>query len=536
MATLIPVLTGTPGQPPSYNVGMAETFSWIPVDNDVNRPLFARAGYITNLKDITISLSASEVTIGGVEITDGSNHAIKATVSSSGTGTNSLNVVNTAPVALKDATGNNVSVVPATSSLNVNVTNPIVATVAGSGIPVSFAHTTNFDAFGRLRTSNPLTLFDSSHRYQDNSLWNSLTAVGGSCVFNQNQGLVDLTVNSLSGSCVARETTKVFSYQAGKSMLVMNTFVMAPSANNLQQRVGYFGQNNGIYLQLDGSTLSFVERTGVNGGTAQTVVPMSAWNGDQLNGQGPSKQTLDITKAQIFWMDIEWLGVGTVRTGFVINGEFVLCHSFHHANLINSTYITTACLPLRYEITNLGATGGSHTLKQICSTVISEGGYELRGTQQAAGTLITAPKDLPTAGTLYPVVSIRLKSARPDAIVIVSALSVLGITNNVNYNWKLVAGGTTSGGSGWTSAGANSSVEYRLDATSITGGRILANGFTQGSNQGSSSVDILRDALFRFQLERDSFGGTMHEMTLVVAAGTDGADVLGSLDWEEISR
>ena len=27
--TLTPIITGTPGQPPSYNVGMAETFSWI---------------------------------------------------------------------------------------------------------------------------------------------------------------------------------------------------------------------------------------------------------------------------------------------------------------------------------------------------------------------------------------------------------------------------------------------------------------------------------------------------------------------------
>ena len=78
--TLVPILTGTPGQPPSYNVGMAETFSWVPVDNDRNRPLFARAGYITNLKDISISLSASNINIGGVEIKDGANPSIAATV------------------------------------------------------------------------------------------------------------------------------------------------------------------------------------------------------------------------------------------------------------------------------------------------------------------------------------------------------------------------------------------------------------------------------------------------------------------------
>ena len=49
MATLTPIITGTPGQPPTYNTGMAETFSWIPVNNDANRPLFAKATYEVNI-------------------------------------------------------------------------------------------------------------------------------------------------------------------------------------------------------------------------------------------------------------------------------------------------------------------------------------------------------------------------------------------------------------------------------------------------------------------------------------------------------
>ena len=103
------------------------------------------------------------------------------------------------------------------------------------------------DAFGRLRVSSPLTLFDSSHRYRDNGLWNTATASGGAAVFSTNEGLVNLNVNTTSGSEVIRETSKVFSYQPGKSLLVLNTFVMAPAQDNLTQKVGYFGTNNGIY-------------------------------------------------------------------------------------------------------------------------------------------------------------------------------------------------------------------------------------------------------------------------------------------------
>ena len=402
------------------------------------------------------------------------------------------------------------------------------------------ASSTAFDAFGRMRTSSPLTLFDSSHRFADNNLWSTASGVNGSGVFNSGQGLVELNVTNASGSFVTRETTKVFAYQPGKSLLTLNTFVMSPAKTGLRQRVGYFGADNGMYLELDGSTLSFVERSLVNGTPiTETRVSQANWNGDKLNGTGASGITLDITKAQILWMDFEWLGVGSVRTGFVINGKFILCHTFHHANIIDSTYITTACLPLRYEIANTAATSGSSTLKQICSSVISEGGYELRGLQQAVGTAITAPKTLTSAGTYYPVVSIRLKASpnRLDAIVIVTALSMMPVSTG-NFSWRVIANGTTGGGGAWQDAGIDSAVEYKLDGTSITGGRILAQGYlTANSTYGNSSItNILKEALFKFQLERNGLTNTPYEITLALAASTAGESIHASMDWEEINR
>ena len=396
------------------------------------------------------------------------------------------------------------------------------------------------DAFGRLRVSNPLTLFDSSHRYNDNNLWSTSTASGGSAVFDANQGLVNLNVTTTSGSKVYRETTKVFSYQPGKSLLVMTTFVFNPAQANLRQRVGYYGAANGLYLELDGAggnVLAFVERSSVSGVLAETKVVQSAWNYDKMDGTGPSGMTLDITKAQILWMDIEWLGLGTVRLGFVIDGKFILCHQFQHANLITSTYITTASLPLRYEIENTGATASNSTLKQICSTVLSEGGYELRGLQQGIGVPITTPTNLTTSGTYYPIISLRLKTSpdRLDAVVILTAISLMGITNNADYNWRVVASGTTTGGT-WTSAGTNSAVEYNITGTSFTDGRILAQGFASASNQAVTSVDILKEALFKFQLERDSFTSTPFELTIVAASSATNTDIYAAADWEEISR
>lgn len=415
-----------------------------------------------------------------------------------------------------------------------NILGQLVATM--ETLPVEITGT-NLDAFGRLRVSNPLTLFDSSHRYSDNNLWaNSITGTAAA-TFSTDEGLMNLTVGTASGDQIIRETIKVFSYQPGKSLLVMSTFVMGDPKAGLRQRVGYYGAANGIYFERDGSTNYMVERSSVTGVLTNTRVAQANWNQDPLDGTGPSGLTLDSSKAQILYMDVEWLGLGTVRTGFIINGAFVPAHNFDHANLVTTTYITTASLPLRYEMTNTAATASASTLKQVCSTVISEGGYELRGAQLSAGNLITAPTTLTTAGTFYPVVSIRLKTTRLDAIVILTAISILGITNNANYKWEVVMQGTTTGGT-WVSAGTNSGVEYNLTGTSFssTGGRILATGFFQGSNQGSNSVDILKEALFASQLERDPFTATAYELTLACTAAANGNQVLGSVDWEEISR
>jgi hypothetical protein len=402
------------------------------------------------------------------------------------------------------------------------------------------------DAFGRARMSVPLTLFDSSHRYKDNGLWNTSNTAGTTYAFSANQGLVNLNLPTTANAEIVRETTKVFSYQPGKSLFILNTVVPATPKANLRQRVGYFGANNGMYLEIDGTDVYFVERSSVSGSIVETRVAQADWSNDTLQGssvnvpgQGigpcPSGILLDPSKAQIFWMDIEWLGLGSVRMGFVIDGKIIHCHTFNHANKITSTYITTASLPLRYEIKNTGTTASSSTMAQVCSSVISEGGYELRGLQQSAGHAIGSPRSLTTASTSYPVLSIRLKSTALDAIIILTALSLLATTNNANYKWSIVQSCTTTGGS-WSNVSSDSAVEYNTTATSVTSGRIVASGYTNGSNQGSTPVSLLKEALFKFQLERNGLTDTPYELALVVASDTNGASVYASFDWEEISR
>lgn len=395
---------------------------------------------------------------------------------------------------------------------------------------------TAVDAFGRARVSMPLTLFDSSHRFKDNGLWSTSNTATATYAHNANAGIVTLSLDTTANAEIVRETTKVFSYQPGKSLQVMNTFVFNSPKANLRQRVGYYGAQNGIYLEQDGTNIYWVERSYSTGALVESRVAQANWNTDPLDGTGPSRLTLDLTKAQIQFIDVEWLGLGTVRCGFVINGQLIHTHSFHHANVIQSTYMTTASLPCRYEIKNTGVTASSSAMKQVCTTVISEGGYELRGAQQAIGTPVQTPKNLATAGTYYPIVSLQLKSTNLDAIVILTALSILGINSNpCSVAWRVIRGGTLTSPT-WTPGSADGSVEYDTSATGVSGGTTMAQGYIGITNQASQTIDVLKEALFKFQLQRNGLTNTPEPLTIAMSASVNTVSALASMDWEEITR
>lgn len=366
--------------------------------------------------------------------------------------------------------------------------------------PVSIGGT-SADAFGRVRISPPVTLFDSQNRYAKSADFDEAVSGSATVTYSADESSVLLNVTSASGDKVVRETKRVFAYQPGKSLLVMNTFVMPTAHANLRCRVGYFGVNNGVFFERSGTALRMVRRTYTSGSPVDNVVAQADWNGDKLDGTGSSGLTLDTTKSQIFWQDFEWLGVGSVRTGFVINGKFIVCHTFNHANILALVYMTTAILPIRYEIENTGATDGNRTMRQICSTVISEGGYEKKTALQTARTATATT----VSTTLVPLVSLRLDSSRLDSVVIPDGYNVLPLASaSTTFEIQLVKNATLTSAS-WTQT-TSDNVEFDVAATAITGGTIIDAVYTRESNLVSSSVANNREYNFAMQFGRTLAG------------------------------
>ena len=311
------------------------------------------------------------------------------------------------------------------------------------------------------------------------------------------------------------------------------TGVLGVQKNNVRSRIGYFDANDGVYFEMDGGAGASVNvRSSVSGSPLNTTITQANWNFDTMDGTGPSGITLDFSKAQIFAIDFQWLGEGRVRFGFFVNGVLLICHQFYAANIISTPYMNTANLPVRAEITNTGTAASGTSMKQVCMVVVSEGGVDNPQSYHfSAANGVTAI----TLTTRRAVLSIRPK------------LTFGGITNRVVLNpkeikvlcssgtcfWELVYNATLGGSPSFTSVDANSTAEFDVAATTVTGGTVVSSGYASGGGDTArgTSDDNLLGVL---PVTLDITGAVQDTLTLVATAFTGSVLVNGAMHWEEI--
>ena len=360
----------------------------------------------------------------------------------------------------------------------------------------------NGDLFGRVKVANNFTLFDAQHRYEQNGHFDDVIVGTGATVEHISaESSAKLEIGTASGEYIHRESMRVFPYQPGKSLQTLQTFVFNEGKENLVQRAGYASTENGIMLELSGTQLNIIKRTAISGVGTTVTVPQSEWNHDTFDGSGgssnPSGITMDISKAQLMFTEYEWLGVGCVRVGFVnADGSFHTAHIFNHANTLDSVYMTTATLPVRYEIENVGVTTGSSRMKQICVSVQSNGGYE-----KVVNETIIRRTSATTVGTSFePLVSVRLKPGYTDGVAIPAQFGAFPTSSGDVFEVVLIKNATLTG----ASFGDSDSTILQQDtsATALTGGTIVDTTYTTGGGfffgQGSS---MRKESTYNFDMQ-----------------------------------
>lgn len=419
---------------------------------------------------------------------------------------------------------------------------------------------TNMDAFGRLRVSNPFTLFEfSSIRGKNEYLIQELvTPNAGSASSTHYPGQSYVSMTAASGGSVVRQSREYIMYQPGKSKLVYMTGVLFDASGaGLTSRIGVFDASMGIFIQCQGTTLSVVERD-FNDSPIDTVINRNQWF-DKLDGTGPSGAVIDFTKAQIFYFDFEWLGVGQVRCGIIQAGRYLPYYTFVHKNELLRPYITMAKLPLRYEITNASAT--SRTMRMICGTVISEGGVSPLGQNFIYGNYLTTGVGVVdnAPAIRVPIMGIRLRSTFPfnRATLKLQKIDIISTSSNVAGSWQILRNPTINTakfpsklGEDWHDFAtpgtitSESAVQVKLFEThtggtpvagDVSGGTVIYAGFYSQRNTTviSQTTDQLISA---FPLTSNIAGTVSDEFILVantVAQAGGAPKVFTALEWLE---
>lgn len=383
----------------------------------------------------------------------------------------------------------------------------------------------SIDAFGRWRSSEPEAIFDSKQIFDNQPLlWDDAETSGSGTGSSHSTDTASttLSVGATTAGTRVRQTFRRFNYQPGKSQLILLTGVLGASASGVTRRIGYFDEENGLFFEHDGTNLKVVRRTYTSGSAVDNSVNQSSWNLDAMDGNGGSGITLDLSKSQIMIIDIEWLGVGRVRMGWVIDGLIYYCHQFLNANSLSLVYMSTPNLPLRYEISNDG-TGAASNLIHICGAVISEGGSEEKGitrTVRRAASAFTTGNDT----NLYPLISIRLKSTHLGQSLIPESYSVT-CTSTADFETVLIINPTVAGtdNASWTNL-SNSAVQYDISRDSTN---TLSSGTELYADQGSSSNQVkgtVTPQIKQALLIGSDISGTQDELVLAVmnlASGTE---------------
>jgi hypothetical protein len=389
------------------------------------------------------------------------------------------------------------------------------------------------DAFGRARVGNPTTLFNSNFIYNAQPLlWDTVVTGGGTATKTANVSSVTLnTGGTTNGDGVYMQTHRYYRYEPGKSQLIMFTGVLGAQKANVRSRYGYYEVNDGCYFEMDGTNGPAINiRTHTSGSPVDAPVLQASWNLDKMDGTGNTGITLDFSKQQIFVIDLQWLGTGRVRFGFVFNGVLVYAHQFLNDNRFTLPYMNTAQLPLRAEIFNTGTAASGTTMTMVCGSIVSEGGEESPNALQFTANNGVTPVAVTTRRAIL---SIRPKTTFNSIAnhVPLRDLSV-SLYADATVLYEIVHGGSLGGAPSFADVDTtNCGAEKDVAGTTVTGGVVIASGYLSvagGSNKNNIDIPMTQELLCTI-----SAAGAADNFSIVCTSFTGTANCAASITFQE---
>lgn len=398
--------------------------------------------------------------------------------------------------------------------------------------------TVRFDAFNRLEVANPLSLGDYIFKYDLQPLLFDTSIVGsGSVTHLPNESSVRLRVTTANSDKATLNSRRYHRYQAGRAGKVVLTGIIGAGKVNVRKRWGFFDDDNGLFFELNGTTFSVVQRSSTSGSVVDNTVSQSSFNGDTVDSTGDSGFNLDLSLGNIFEIDFQWLGTGVASFKVVQgNGTSIELHHFLNPNLNASVYMSTAVLPIRYEIENIGTSASQTDMIAICSSVVSSAGDILPELSFADGngSVITT-----TNANETHVCSFRLAQTFNS---VNNRMEVF--PKNFNFSsdrgsciFKVYLNATITGGS-WVSTNTNSGVQTNTSATFSSAGNlilVIPNLNSTGNPQQVGRTFHNQSGTVKTLLTRSADNTTSDIITITVQRLTaTNVDAMVSMEWTEL--
>ena len=405
---------------------------------------------------------------------------------------------------------------------------------------IAYEDSGSLDAFSRLRTSTPETLFHVQQQYNQQPLELEMGATGSGIVptYSTSTRMSTLSTTGTTGTSFI-QSYQYSPYEPGKSQFIAITGVLGTGVSGTTKDFGYFDSANGVIFRQNGATLQLILRTSTSGVVSDSnIVNQSAWNIDTLDGGlNPSGVIFDVTKAFILIIDLQFLGMGRVRVGFDINGIVYYVHEFLNANYLTVPYMQSATLPIGVLVTSTTGTQTS-SCSFKCATVQCEG-----GNINTYGLCFSTPENLATAANRVPLVSIRPKTTFNG--VVNRSLFILNninmfVTGATDVYWELVIGATITGQT-WADVNTNSAFEYNVSGgtyLNLTGGIVIASGYNSrlgGTNNGTPiATPAIQSMHYPISLNRAGAVRSLGTLTLLISSIGAATATRGNINFLEI--
>ena len=382
------------------------------------------------------------------------------------------------------------------------------------------------DLFNRLKVTMLNPQFTYQNEYDKGDLqWVEKLVGTGISEHDATDATVNLTV-SAAGDKVVRQTRRYLRYFSGKSSQTTMTWFTGSMDAYTIFRAGYFDNSNGAFFERDWETEYIVLRS--EGKTTKRI-PRSDWNGDTFD-------SFDFDKSTIFQINLQWLGVGVVQVLFEIpSGEIVVAHTFEGSGAVDSTYMRTANLPIRYELEAVdGFQGDPSFVKQICAS----NGFEDGGCGDISKyrhTVNTGIAPVAVGTTQRAVIAVRPKAIFKDLVnradVRPSEFDLL--VGGANIHYTILFNPTLTGTVTWVSAGENSPMEYSVNVNTFEGGERIRSGFV-AAGSGNTRTAFSSSVQDNYPLGLDVDGNTPTCMVIVAQSFSGTANVSAAIGFEEV--